>query len=97
MMNINDEVWFYLTKAGVEIYNMRHNSFYSTHQLYKKPEDKKIRDVVKMQMWDVMSTFGGNMFIGNDPFCGMCRLYASEQEALAAMPEHEEHEKKYGK
>ena len=90
MQNINDEVWFYLTKTGTNAYNARHVSFYESHQNYKKPDDKKEYDIVKMQLWDVMSTFGPHTYMGNDVFCHMCRLYESEKELLDAWPEHEE-------
>ncbi len=61
-MNLNDEIWVKPTPHGLEVYQK-----YWESQGVKNPGPLKVNweGWVKMQLWEVMQTFGHAMFNGS--------------------------------
>lgn len=70
--NINNYVEFELTKYGAKILNDIRNSYiyaYPDVEVFKETKIVKAGDMYKMQLWNVMKTFGEHTSLGLETFC----------------------------
>jgi hypothetical protein len=62
-MNINDEVWVKLTKAGKETYKKH----FGQSRLKPLPLKETLDGWSKFQMWELMNYFGNECYNGSLP------------------------------
>lgn len=70
--NINNYVEFELTEYGAKILNDRDVYYAGIYPGVKAFQNKKTHvegEIKKMQLWDVMSTFGEHTCLGLETFC----------------------------
>lgn len=81
--NINNYVEFDLTEYGAKILNDR-DEFYATEHpnvafFQNKPKHVE-GQTMKMQLWDVMATFGEYTVLGLEAFCNSATIVLNIEE-----------------
>lgn len=70
--NINNYVEFELTEYGANILNDREAAYAEAHphlEVFQNTSLKVEGQLMKMQLWDVISTFGEYTTLGLETFC----------------------------
>ena len=81
--NINNYVEFELTEYGAKILNDRNEWYeqaYPNIKVFQNNSNHAEGQTMKMQLWDVVDTFGDRAGLGMETFCKNATIRMSEKD-----------------